>query len=118
MKEYSRSERIGVQLQRELAQLIRDSIKDPRIGMVTVQAVKVNRELSHAKVYVTGLNLDGQEDLAYVDVLNNAAGFLRRELGKILKLRIIPELKFVYDESILNGEHLENLINKAVNPEK
>lgn len=117
MQEYSRSERIGVQLQRELSQLIRDRIKDPRVGLITVQAVKVNRELSHAKVYVTGFDLDGTEDHDYVDVLNGAAGFLRRELGHILKLRLVPELRFVYDDSILNGERMENLISRAVDPD-
>ena len=114
MREFQRTDRIGAELQRELAQLLRDEVKDPRLGMVTVQKVKVSRDLGHAKVYFTclGSNADAQ---ARQRLLNGGlAGFLRHELGRHMRLRTIPQLHFVYDESIERGERLSSLIEDAV----
>ena len=116
-KEFSRTRRVGEQMQRELAQLIQQEIKDPRIGMLTVQAVEVSRDFSHAKVFVSSLdNAEGmQQSLA---ILTRASGFLRHELGQRIKLRIIPELHFVYDESIERGNRLSSLIDQAIASDK
>ncbi len=115
-KEYSRTQRIGDQMQRELSQLIQREIKDPRLALVTITAVEVSRDLSHAKVFVTVL---GQSDDAdpvekNLQILKDAAGFLRMHLGKSMKLRSVPQLHFHYDASIRRGVELSALIERAV----
>ncbi|WP_061241004.1 30S ribosome-binding factor RbfA [Ectopseudomonas composti] len=114
-KDYSRTQRIGDQMQRELAQLIRREVKDPRLGLVTITAVDVSRDIGHAKVFITVM---GQDDADAVKeslkVLNDAAGFLRMQLGKAMKLRSVPQLHFHYDESVQRGAHLSALIERAV----
>ncbi len=112
-KEFPRTRRVGEQIQRELADLIRNEIKDPRVGMVSVTAVIVSRDLSHAKVYVSVLGNAEQTD-ASVRVLGNAAGFLRHKLGKIMHIRIIPELRFYLDRSLEEGARMGALINAAI----
>lgn len=116
-REFSRTRRVGEQIQRELAQLIQQEIKDPRLGMVTVSAVEVSRDLAYAKVYVSTLN--PEQDMAQtLKVLGRASGFLRRELGRRMLLRIVPELRFVYDESIERGSRLSSLIEEAVSKDR
>ena len=120
--EYSRTERVGDQIQKELAALIQWEMKDPRLGMVTINEVKVSRDFSYAEVYITVLNqsLQGQDlqDASVtetsVEVLNKAAGFLRSQLGRKLMLRTVPALRFHYDASIERGRHLSSLIDEAV----
>ena len=127
-KDFARSRRVSEQIQRELANLIQMEINDPRVGMVTVSAVDVSRDLSHAKVFVTTLTVAGNTDQdtaveakseptthkASIDALQHAAGFLQHELGKRMKLRIMPQLRFIYDESIERGTDLSALIDSAV----
>ena len=110
-KEYSRSQRMAEQVRRELAELVRDEIKDPRVGWVSFTAVKVSRDLSSAVAYFTVLN-DDEREQAEIG-LNKATGFIRRELGKRIRSRIVPSLKFVYDVSIERGTSMESLISKA-----
>ena len=100
-------------MQRELAKLIKDEVEVEGIGMVTIQEVRVVRDLSQAKVYFTvmGNELSIAECTKH---LKQAAGHLRWLLGRELKLRSVPKLFFVYDESIEKGEHLDALIAKAV----
>ena len=114
-QEYSRTQRVADQIQRELAALIQREVKDPRVGMATVSAVEVSRDLSHAKVFVTVLNggEDQQEITESVKALNNASGFLRRQLGQRMKLRIFPTLRFHFDDSLSRGNYLSNLIDQA-----
>ena len=115
MEEYSRTQRVGDQIQRELATLIQQEMKDPRIGMVTVNAVEVSRDLAHAEVYVTALGVDEAQGREQVEnTLNHAAGFLRSRLARLIKLRIVPDLRFHYDESIARGARLSGLIDQAV----
>ena len=96
-------QRLADQIQRELAVLIRE-LKDPRLGMVTVSAVKVSKDMGYAEVYVTVLGKDLEVDYApSLAVLNNAAGFLRGALGKSLQIRMIPRLRFHYDQVVVNG---------------
>ena len=110
-KEYSRSQRMAEQIRRELAGLVRDEIKDPRVNWVSFTAVKVSRDLSSAVVYFTVLNDDEREMAG--EGLNKATGFIRRELGKRIRSRIVPSLRFVYDVSIERGNTMESLIAKA-----
>lgn len=113
-KEFSRALRIGEQIQRELAVLIRQEVKDPRVGMVTVSEVRVSPDLSHAKVYVTVLGSDSSAAEDSIKALNHAASFLRHELGRRLILRVTPQLRFVYDESQEDGARLVSLIDATV----
>ncbi|OGT22017.1 MAG: ribosome-binding factor A [Gammaproteobacteria bacterium RBG_16_57_12] len=117
-REFNRTDRIADQLQRELAVLINQELKDPRLGMVTVTAVDVTRELEHAKVFVTVMGTAEPDIGSNLAVLNKAAGFLRRELGRRLRLRTVPALHFQYDESIVRGVRLSNLIDQAVAEDK
>ena len=114
-QEYSRTQRVADQIQRELAALIQREVKDPRVGMATVSAVEVSRDLSHAKVFVTILNGDEDKEAMResIKALNNAAGFLRSQLGQRMKLRIVPTLRFHYDDSLSRGNYLSNLIDQA-----
>ncbi len=108
-----RAQRVGDQIQRELADLLRLQVKDPRIGMVTVTAVEVSPDLSHAKVFVT--HLGGAEQAAAVVIaLQHTAGFLRSELSHRLDLYSVPQLHFAYDDSIESGLRLSRLIDDAL----
>ncbi|MFO7603077.1 MAG: 30S ribosome-binding factor RbfA [Gammaproteobacteria bacterium] len=112
-KEFSRSRRVGEQLQRELAQLLQLEVKDPRVTGVTVQAVQASRDLSVAKVFYTVMGDDN--DLAAVQQgLEKSAGFLRRALGQRLVMRHVPSLIFKYDDSVVRGSQLSQLIDEAV----
>ena len=112
--EYSRTQRVADQVQRELAVLIQQEVKDPRVGMATVSAVEVSRDMGHAKVFVTILNTDAAEEIqAAVKALNNAASFLRGQLGRRMQLRTVPSLRFHYDDSLKRGNYLSNLIDQA-----
>ena len=114
MKKHSqRAQRVGEQIQRELAELLRDHVKDPRVGRVTVTAVEVSPDLSHAKVFVTHLAGAEHADEA-VTALQRTAGFLRTELAHRMQLYSVPQLHFVYDDSIESGMRMSQLIDDAV----
>ena len=113
---FARSDRVAELLRRDLTQLIREKVKDPRVGMVTILDVSVTKDLSFAKVWFDVLEADKGEIAA--ETLNHAAGFLRHELGRELKLRITPGLKFFYDDTQLRGNTLSALIDKAVAKDK
>jgi ribosome-binding factor A len=128
----SRVQRVADQIQRELASLIQMEVNDPRVGMVSVTAVEVSRDIAHAKVFVTVLNtltddseinkstlsepgdLDKLEIKENIDALNKAAGFLRSLLAKRLSTRSVPKLRFHYDGSIARGQQLSSLIDSAL----
>ena len=112
-RDYKRTDRIGAELQRELAALIRDEINDPALGMVTIQEARVVRDLSQAKVFFTTLDASFSHQES-VEHLNQTAGHLRWLLGQRMKLRTVPKLLFVYDASVEQGEHLSTLIDRAV----
>jgi ribosome-binding factor A len=112
-RDFQRTDRVGAQLQRELSSLIHDEVDEPGLGMVTVQEVRVVRDFSQAKVFFTAMdNSLSREECARR--LNQAAGHLRWLLGRELKLRTVPKLLFVYDESVEQGERLASLIEQAV----
>lgn len=111
-KDYPRSDRIASQIQRELALLVQNEVKDPRLSSPSILEVAVSRDLSQAKVYFSVLN---PEDAAQsLKALNHASGFMQREIGKVLKARITPRLKFIYDDSNIRGRTLSELIDSAV----
>jgi ribosome-binding factor A len=112
-RDFSRATRIADQVQRDLSELIRVEVKDPRVSLVTVSAVEVSRDLSHAKVYVTSMAPEHSPEQTTA-ALQHAAGFLRSQLGRSLKLRTVPQLQFVYDASIERGIRLTQLIDQAV----
>lgn len=116
--EFKRTDRIADQMQRDLSELIRSSLKDPRVGMITVNQVEVSRDLGYANVYVTlltveDLDADSQQVKETIKVLNGAAGFLRSELSRMIKLRTIPQLRFHFDASVKRGRQLDRLIRDA-----
>ena len=113
-KDYPRSRRIAEQIQRELADLIRTELKDPRVNsLVTVTDVEVTRDQAHAKVFFTLLG-DADRIEETTDGLKRAAGFLRTQLAGRMKLRTIPQLDFRYDASVERGMKLTRLIDEAV----
>ena len=112
-RDFSRTLRVAEQIQRDLADLLRLEVKDPRIGMVTLTDVEVTNDYAHAKVFFTTLGTPAQIEAA-TEGLNRAAGFLRHELGHRIKLRSVPQLHFIYDESVERGARLSQLIDQAV----
>ena len=112
-RDFKRTDRVGAEMQRELAELLREEIKDQALGIITLQEVRVVRDFSQAKVFFTAMagQLSHKEVAAH---LNKLAGHLRWLLGRRMKLRTVPKLIFVYDESVEEGEHLAALIDRAV----
>jgi len=116
-----RLKRMADSVQRELSELIRQELKDPRLGgLVTISGVKVSPDLGYADVYVTvmGRELsDDQNEVAHretLDILNKASGFLRQELSRRIKTHITPRLRFHYDKTNAYGKYMFGLIEKAV----
>lgn len=112
-KDHSRPRRVAEQIQRELAELIQLEVKDPRVGMVTLTEVEVTPDYSHAKVYFTLLSQEHSLDET-LKGLNRAAGYLRSQLAHRMRLRIMPQLHFVFDSSVERGVQLSHLIEEAV----
>lgn len=132
-REFSRGRRVADHIQKELAVLIQQEVKDPRLGLVTINEVKVSRDLGFADVYFTSfssdtfrandsLDEDEVEDaereernsLSPAEVLENAAGFLRSRLAKSLSTRTTPKLRFHYDHTIEQGAKMTLAIKKAI----
>lgn len=116
-REFSRQQRVAEQIQKELARIIQRDVKDPRIGMITVNSVNVSKDYAYADVYVTQLNLSDLDDHASIQqallILKDASSFLKSELGKVMKLRIMPQLRFHHDTALYNSLHMNELISKA-----
>lgn len=111
-KGYSRKDRVSEQIRRELAELIRTELKDPRVGMISLTDVEVTADYAHAKVYFS--TLAGGDNLPSVLTgLQKASGFLRRELGKRISIHMTPQLHFVFDQSLERGADLSKLIDEA-----
>ncbi|WP_449191643.1 30S ribosome-binding factor RbfA [Thauera sp.] len=112
-KEYSRSQRVVEQIRRELAELIRLEVKDPRVGFITLTDVEITPDYAHAKVFFT--SMAGEGDVPEIQQgLRRASGFLRRELGRRIRIHTIPELHFHYDRSVEEGSRLSQLIDAVV----
>lgn len=107
-----RANRLGETIKEEISQMIREDLKDPRIGFVTVTDVEVADDLGHAKVYVSVLGNEHQVKES-LEGLKRAAGYVRTEIGKRIRLRHVPEIVFKYDHSIENGAHIAKLLRDA-----
>lgn len=109
--------RIGQEIQRLLAEIIRTELKDPRVtALVTITAVDVTHDLAHATVFVTLLGADEACE-GTLKALNHCAPFLRHGLSQRMRLRSVPALKFLFDASVERGAHLTRLIDSAVKGE-
>lgn len=112
-KGFARKDRVNEQIRRELAELIRTEIKDPRIGMISLTAVEITPDYAHAKVFYTTLaDADARPEIEAG--LKRSSGFLRRSLGRLVRIHTTPELHFVYDASLERGSSLSKLIAEAV----
>ncbi|MFP3019135.1 MAG: 30S ribosome-binding factor RbfA [Arsenophonus sp.] len=119
-KDFSRSYRIAQEIQKEIAIILHRDIKDPRIKMITVSAVEISRDLAYAKVFVTFLNIS---DLKYeIDMVKNGikilngsmAKHIRFLVSKAIQLRIVPKLTFFYDNSLVEGMRISNLVKNVI----
>jgi ribosome-binding factor A len=109
-----RSDRVGDELQRVIADIIQNNIKDPRLpGLVSVTEVRASRDLSHANVYISIMG-DETARKNCAAALRSAAGYIRKEVTGRVRLRIAPELHFVFDDSIERGIRLTKLIDEAI----
>lgn len=108
-REFPRSRRVGEEIRRVLSEALRRDFQDPRLEFVSVTAVEVSGDLSHARVFFSSLK--GQEAAeAAADALRSSSGRLRHLLGKQIKLRIVPELRFEYDDSLDRGARISALL--------
>lgn len=110
-----RPQKLGDLIQRELSELVQRELRDPRVGMITITGVDVSPDLSHAKVFYTALDPAHVQEAA--QGLKRAAGFLRSQLARRIKLYTTPELRFAYDESVERGDRMSRLID-SVKPKK
>lgn len=109
-----RGGRINEEVKKEISILLRDEIKDPRItAMISVTAVKVTKDLSYAKVYVSIFCNDEEEKKSNFEALKSAAGFIRKEIAHRINLRQSPQIIFELDDSINYGMHIDELIEKS-----
>ena len=115
-RDFKRSERVAGQLRRDLAKLIQQEIKDPAVGFVSLSDVEVTRDLSHAKVFITVFEPEKAKES--LKALRRASTFLRLRLGQELRLRHVPELHFVHDDSVEKGSRIDELISKALSADK
>lgn len=116
---YKRTDRIADQMQRDLAFLLQREVKDPRVGMVTVSGVKVAKDLSVADVYVTFMTLETPSEVKEaLAVLEHASGYLRTMLAKSIRLRVMPRLRFHFDEVIINAPRISSLISQALREDR
>ena len=112
-KGQGRPQKLGDLIQRELSELLQRELRDPRVGMITITGVDVSPDFSHAKVFFTVLEKQRLDDAR--EGLRRAAGFLRSQLARRIKLYTTPELLFEYDESVERGDRLSRLIDSVKN---
>ena len=115
--EFSRTHRVAGEIRKVLAELIQ-KLSDPRVGMVSITDVEVTRDLAHARVYVSVLELAGSDTQTSVEVLNRASGMLRHDLGKQIRFRVLPNLRFMADETSRNAVEIEATIRAAREQDK
>ena len=114
-REFKRSDRVAQELKKEVAVILQREVKDPRIGMVTVSDVEVSRDLAYAKIFVTFLFDNNQEAIVQgMKGLEKASPYIRTLVGKAMRLRIVPELRFIYDESLVEGMRMSNLVSNVI----
>ncbi|MFI4938042.1 MAG: 30S ribosome-binding factor RbfA [Candidatus Berkiellales bacterium] len=110
-RDFSRTDRVADQIQKELSLMIIQEINDPRVGMITLSGVEVSKDLAHAKIFVSVMAEKSADET--IKALNKAAGFLRSLLAKKIKMRIIPTLHFIYDDTTLKANRISRLIDEA-----
>jgi len=108
MADFTRSDRVAVQLRKEIAVLVHQAVRDHALPSVSVSDVEVTRDLDMARVFVT--TLVSEQSIAAVKALNEMAFEFRRELSRTLKMRRVPEIRFLYDDSVDRGERIESLL--------
>ena len=109
----NRSYQVADQIQRDLSELIARELKDPRVGMVTINAVEVTPDYAYATVYFSVLPDDEATVASTLAGLRHAAGFLRSQLGRRVRIHTTPELRFVHDTSTAHGMSMSRLIDEA-----
>ncbi len=107
-----RPERVGEQIHKEISHLLMHGIKDPRVALVTITGVNVTRDLRLAKVFFT-VSDEAQDRKEAESGLKSAGPFIRRELGQVMQLRFIPEIRFIYDSSFAYGQRIESLLRQV-----
>jgi ribosome-binding factor A len=112
-----RAERLAVLFKEELGSIMQRDLKDPRIGFASITNVRISRDISHAKIYVSVLG-DKKQQQETMEGLESAKGYIRSELGKRIRLRYIPEIHFIPDNSIEEGAKVLSLINQIQKDEK
>ena len=115
-REFNRGTRVADLIQREVAQIIQRELEDPRVDLITINEVKVTRDLAYADIYFTVLPEENAENSQ--QVLNGASSFLRKQLSKALTTRTTPRLRFHYDQSVDRGARLSKVIDAAVSNDK
>lgn len=113
-KAFKRTDRVSQQVKKSIALILQREVKDPRIGMVTVSDVEVSRDLAYAKVYVTFFFDEKEKIEEALNGLREASGYIRSLVGSAVKLRITPELQFIYDDSLVEGMRLSNVVSSAI----
>ncbi len=106
-----RVERVATAIKEEVSTIIQEEVKDPRIGFITVTDVELSEDLRHAKVFISVYGNESEKVKA-LKGLSSAAGFIRSQMGKRIKLRYTPEIVFKWDRSIERGAHIEELLRK------
>lgn len=113
--DYSRTQRVADYLKREVALIIQNEIRDPRVGIANITGAEVSRDLAHAKIFLTFMQAETEAEAKQaVEVLNKAAGFIRSCLASDSNMRTVPKLRFHYDGSVGHGRYMEDLIQRAV----
>jgi ribosome-binding factor A len=112
---FKRSEKVGDQIREEISQILLKGLKDPRIGFVTITKVAVSDDLRMAKIYYSVFGDEGEKEESYKG-LESATGYIKRELGRRMRLKYMPEITFLFDDSLEYGEHIEELLRSTKGP--
>ncbi|QJY40971.1 30S ribosome-binding factor RbfA [Vibrio cholerae] len=117
-KEFSHTQRVVQQLLKELAMILQREVRDSRLGMVTISDVEVSREMAYAKVFVTFLCIGEQTPESCLAALREHEVQIRMMLGKQIRLRLTPEIRFYYDNTLVEGMRMSNLVTEVINSDK
>lgn len=112
-REFNRSQRVASQMQKELALIFQSEIKDPRLGFITINEVDLSRDLAVAKVYFTVLGKGHDQIEDNRDIIDHSIPFIRRTLGNRMRIRALPELRFIHDDSVENGMRIDQLLHET-----
>lgn len=112
-KNFSRSQRVADAVHQCLARVIRSEFKDPRVGMITVLSVEMTPDLKHAKIYVSVL--EDEKVSETIKVLNKAAGFFRAQIASNIQLRVVPNPRFIFDDSVIRENRIAQILESVAN---